>query len=141
MDVYTNMQMNSFIDVPTWHGQQIALEILFFRLYIHFIGKRCQWFFKKIKPPLFCMHQVVVTTREPSSRLGVLSIFSPISLHNLLHVMGDGFKSYFPVFSSKGSPLCILEFWVWSFVWTLVLSFFFSCSLVGRFPFIYLFMN
>ncbi len=27
-----------------------------------------------------------------------------------------------------GYPPCVLHFWVWSFVWTLVLSFFFSCS-------------
>jgi hypothetical protein len=33
----------------------------------------------------------VVTTREASSRLGVLLSFMPISLHDLFHATGDGF--------------------------------------------------
>ncbi len=43
---------------------------------------------------------------------------------------------------SQHFPLCVLHFWVWSFVWTLILSFFFCCSLSGVFLlFIYLFFK
>jgi hypothetical protein len=53
-------------------------------------------------------------------------------------VMGLGPR--FCVFSSYGSLLCILHFVVRSFVWTLILCFFFSCCLVRCFSFIYLFI-
>jgi hypothetical protein len=39
------------------------------------------------------LHQAIVITGEAFSRFGVLSNFSPISLHNLLHATNDGFKS------------------------------------------------
>jgi hypothetical protein len=35
--------------------------------------------------------RAVVTTREASSRLGVLLNSTPISLHDLFHATGDGF--------------------------------------------------
>jgi len=57
-DVYISKQIISFIDVPTWHGQQRALEVTLFQLYIHFISKGCQWLLKKFKPPLFCIEQL-----------------------------------------------------------------------------------
>jgi hypothetical protein len=39
------------------------------------------------------LQQVVVVVGEASSRLGVLPSFSPTSLRNLLHAIGDGFRS------------------------------------------------
>jgi hypothetical protein len=32
---------NFFINVPTWRGEQSALEALFFQFSVHFIGKKC----------------------------------------------------------------------------------------------------
>jgi hypothetical protein len=39
------------------------------------------------------LHWVVVAARNAYSRLGVLPGFLPISLHDLLHAYGDGFRS------------------------------------------------
>ncbi len=53
-----HQQANDFlhcIDVLTWHGQQRALEVLLFLLYIHFIGRGSQWFLREFKPPLSCV--------------------------------------------------------------------------------------
>ncbi len=52
----------------------------------------------------------------------------------MLLVMGLGPR--FCVFSCLGSPLCVLHFRVWAFVWTTVLFFFFSCV----FSVLYLFL-
>jgi hypothetical protein len=57
----------------------------------------------------------------------------------VLLVMGLGLR--FRVFSSYGSPLCILHFGVCSLVWTPVFFFFSpSCSIAGWLSFIYLFI-
>jgi hypothetical protein len=39
------------------------------------------------------LHWAIVTIGKASSKLGVLLGFSPISLHDLFHAIGDGFKS------------------------------------------------
>jgi len=39
------------------------------------------------------LHQLVVAVREASSKLGVLSGFLPISLHDLLCATSDKFRS------------------------------------------------
>jgi hypothetical protein len=74
---------------------------------------------------------------EASSRLGVVLGFLPISLHDLLHAFGD---PRFQVFSCWGSPLCVLHFRVWYFVWTLILPFLllFPCGVFFLYLFIYL---
>jgi hypothetical protein len=52
----------------------------------------------------------------------------------IMVILGFGF------FSCWGSSLCVLHFWVWSFVWTLVLPFSSLVPLPGVCPlFIYLF--
>ncbi len=77
---------------------------------------------------------------EASSRLGVLPGFSPISLHNLLHATDDGLRSYVSCFLLLGLPIVHSALSGVSFVWTSVLSFFFSCSLARCFSFIYVFV-
>jgi hypothetical protein len=80
---------------------------------------------------------VVAIIRKVSSRLGVLPSFLLISLHDLLHVISMmGLGPRLLDFFSEGSPLCILCFQVLSFVWTSILSFFFSCSLVRCFSYV-----
>jgi hypothetical protein len=80
-------------------------------------------------------------------------IHSPYNKYNGLLYMGHDWliihKVYicfmiclgrrFHVFSFKGSPLCVLHFWVWSFIRTLILSFFFSLLPLPMF-FLYLFI-
>jgi hypothetical protein len=39
------------------------------------------------------LHQVIVATKEASSRLGVLPSFSHITLHDLFCAIGDEFRS------------------------------------------------
>jgi hypothetical protein len=39
------------------------------------------------------LHWAIVAIEKASFRLGILSSFSPMSLHNLLHSSGDGFRS------------------------------------------------
>jgi hypothetical protein len=84
--------MTSFIDVPTWHGEQRALEKLLFSFYVHFINKGCQWFFTRFRPPL-PLHWAIVVKVEVFSKFNILPNFLPISLHNLFHATSDGFKS------------------------------------------------
>jgi hypothetical protein len=67
---------------------------------------------------------VVVIVEKAFSRLDVLLNFSPISLHELLCATSDGFRSLVFLFLFLGSPLCVLHFRVWSFVWTSILSLF-----------------
>jgi hypothetical protein len=65
----------------------------------------------------------------------VLSLFLRTSVKHFLLISCDC-----PPYTAIHCVFCALG--VWSFVWTLVLSFFFffSCSLVGCFSFIYLFI-
>ncbi len=56
--LHTSRRMIPFIDVPTWHSQQRALEVLLFLLYIHFIGRGCQWLSKEFKLPISCIKQL-----------------------------------------------------------------------------------
>jgi len=135
-----HQQVNDFlhcIDVPTWHGQRRALEVLFFLLNIHFISRGSFWLFRKFKPPLSCVKEVVVVG-EASCRLGVLGL-SPISLHDLLRATGDG-----PQVSCCFSGLPIVHFVVLSMVFCLDFHPFFfiplfTCWEFFLFSFIYLF--
>jgi hypothetical protein len=80
-----------------------------------------------------------VAVRKVSSRLGVLSSFSPISLHDLLHAIGDVFKSYVSYFLLR-APHCVSCTLRCGFLFVFW-SFFFSSfvPLTGVFPlFIYL---
>jgi hypothetical protein len=127
--------MTTFINVPTWHGQQRPLEVLLFRLYVHFIGRECQWFFREFRPPLCYIGQL---WHQERLLLGLVSfqIFAHLHAQALL-MMGLGPR--FCVFSSLSFPLCILHFGVWSFVWTSVFSFSSPVPFLGVFPlFIYL---
>jgi hypothetical protein len=45
----------TWFNVPTWYDQQRALEVLFLRLYFHFVDRGCQWFFREFRPPLSWM--------------------------------------------------------------------------------------
>jgi hypothetical protein len=74
--------------------------------------------------------------------LGVLSSFSPISLHELLCVADDGFKSYVTWFLILGLFIvCFAPSRVLSLFWaSILLFFFFPCFFVGCFSFIYLFI-
>jgi hypothetical protein len=56
--LHTNKQMTSFINVSTWHGQKRVLEVLFFSLYIHVIGRGCQRFSKKFGPSISCVEEL-----------------------------------------------------------------------------------
>jgi len=74
--------MISLIDVPTWHGQQRALKVTLFQLYVHFISK-VSMASQKVQAATI-LHWTIVAIGKASSRLGVLESFLPISLHNLL---------------------------------------------------------
>jgi len=83
--------------------------------------------------------QILKTCQFPTTTTTTIIIIIVVFLHETLQmVMGLGHR--FCVFSSYGSLLCILHFVVWSFVWTLILSFFFSCCLAGCFFFLSLFI-
>ncbi len=83
---------------------------------------------------LYYLALAVVAAGEASFRLGVLPGFLLISLHDLLCVTDDGFRSKVSGFLLLGLP--ILHFWVQSFVWASILSFFVSFSLAKCFSFI-----
>jgi hypothetical protein len=79
-------------------------------------------------------------TLRQENRLGVLPDFSPISLHDLLHASGDGFRSMVLCFLLLGAPQCAfctlgcgLLFGHRSFLFSSLVP------LLGVFPFIYLF--
>jgi hypothetical protein len=62
-------------------------------LIIHsFYGQKVSMTLQKVQATAI-LHRVVVTIKKTSSKLVVLSIFSPISLHDLFRVTGDGFRS------------------------------------------------
>ncbi len=79
--------------------------------------------FKKVQAATILQWEFVIVEKA-FSRLDVLLHFSPISLHDLLCATGDGFRSLVFLFLFLGSPLCILHFQGWSFVWTSILSLF-----------------
>jgi hypothetical protein len=72
---------------------------------------------------------LVVSLIRSNSRLGVLRGFSPISLHDLLCVAGDGFRSLISCFLLLGLPIvcsictlgCGLLFGLWSFLFSSLL--------------------
>jgi hypothetical protein len=120
-----------FFSLMCEHGIVIerALEVLLFWLSVHFIGRGCQWFFRKFKSPLSYAGQLWKHKRwEASSRLDVLLSFLHISLHDLLRVNGDGFRSWVSCFLLLGLPI------VWSPLWGVVF-----CSDFGPFFFLLLF--
>ncbi len=137
LDVYTSMLTISFIDIPTWYGQQRGLEVLF-QFYIHFIGKGCPWLFKKFKLSLFCNGQLCQQER-PLLGLVSFQVFRPSPYTTCFMLLVMGLDTKFLDFSSQGSPLCVLHFQIqfW-FLFGLQSLFLFSCSLAECFSFIYL---
>jgi hypothetical protein len=80
-----------------------------------------------------------VVARKASSKLGVLPSFSPISLQDLLHASGDGFKSYVSCFLLLGLP--IVRFALWDVVFCLDFGPFFFLLLFPLWVFfVYLFI-
>jgi hypothetical protein len=51
LGVFTKKLTTFFIDVLTWHGQQMAPKALFCHFYILFINKECRWHYKKCRLP------------------------------------------------------------------------------------------
>ncbi len=85
------------------------------------------------------LHRAIVTTREAAFRLGVLQGFSPISLHDLLCAINDRFRSQVLCFLFLRLP--IVHYALLGVVFCLDFGFFFfCCSFVGCFSFIYLFI-
>ncbi len=78
------------------------LEVHFFRLYVHFIGKECQWI-------IVILSQGVVVV-EASFKFNVFLGLSFISLHNLLCVIDDGFRSQVLCFLFLGLPIVCSTF-------------------------------
>jgi hypothetical protein len=89
--LHINRRVTLFINVPTWHGQRRALEVLFLLLYIHFIGRGCQWLSKEFKLPISCIKQLWQLERF---FLGLVSfqVFCPSFCTTcfMLVVMGSG---------------------------------------------------
>ncbi len=67
--------------------------VFLFQSYVHFISKGVNVRDSPKVQATAILRQVVVPDGEASSRLGVLSSFSPISLHNLFSASSHGFKS------------------------------------------------
>ncbi len=67
--------------------------VFLFQSYVHFISKGVNVRDSPKVQATAILRQVVVPDGEASSRLGVLSSFSPISLHDLLCASVDGFRS------------------------------------------------
>jgi hypothetical protein len=70
----------------TWRKQKA--------IYVHFIGRGCQWLLRERVQAITILHRAVVAIGEVSSFRfdDVLPDFSSISLHDLLCATGDGFR-------------------------------------------------
>jgi len=48
--------------------------------------------FQRVNEVVTILHCAIMVVKEASSKLGVLPCFSPITLHDLLHVTSNGFR-------------------------------------------------
>jgi hypothetical protein len=89
LGVFTNNSIVFFIDVLTWHGHQRPLEAFIYQCCVFSINKECQWLYRERK--LLPSQGGMLLQRNFFSKLGVLSSLLPLSLVDMLHMMGGGF--------------------------------------------------
>ncbi len=98
MGAYIKKLTKKFINLLTYCGQIRILEMFLFWYYINFINRSCPWFHRKLKLHLFWNMPFLL------KRFHFFKGFLPISLWNMFHSSGEGFRTYVAIFLA---PVCV----------------------------------